>query len=217
MLIIFDCDGVLVDSESLAARVFSAHLANFGVSLSAQQCEHKFRGHTMNYCLAMLQHEYPDSLPHDFLASLAAATTEAFNKDLQPVAGIEPVLQWLSSRGTPFCVASNGALTKVHHSLAVTGLRDYFGDHCFSAEQVTQGKPAPDLFLLAAKSMGCLPGKTLVVEDSLTGVTAAIKAGMAVLRYGSPLEVNGGVIESFVEMAVLPDLIEEFSLSLRDG
>lgn len=217
MLIIFDCDGVLVDSEILAARVFSAHLAEFGISLSAQQCEHKFRGHTMDHCLTMLHSEYPGTLPGDFLDSLAVATTEAFGRDLQPVAGIEPVLQWLISCGTPFCVASNGALSKVRHSLAVTGLLDYFGEHCFSAEQVRQGKPAPDLFLMAAGSMECAPGRTLVVEDSPTGVTAAINAGMAVLRYGSPLRIEERLIDSFVEMAALPELIEAFSLSLRDG
>lgn len=209
MLVIFDCDGVLVDSEPLAAKVFSEHLQNYGVFLSGAECERKFRGHTMDYCLRLLEAEYPATLPHDFLDSLAWATQEAFAKDLQSVPDVEPVLQWLQARGTSFCVASNGALGKIHHSLSVTGLRAYFGDHCFSAEQVGQGKPAPDLFLLAAQTMGVSARETLVVEDSVAGVTAAIRAKMTVLRYGEPLQIGSSSVPSFTEMASLPQLIQE--------
>jgi haloacid dehalogenase superfamily, subfamily IA, variant 3 with third motif having DD or ED len=215
MLVIFDCDGVLVDSESLAARVFSEHLANFNVALSAQECEEQFRGQTMDYCLNLLQQKFPGALPDDFLHSLALATTEAFGQDLQPVAGIESVLQWLAAQGTPFCVASNGALSKIRHSLEVTGLYSYFGDHRFSVEQVKQGKPAPDLFLMAAERMGFTPRETLVVEDSVAGVTAAIRAGMFVVRYGAPLELEGRKIDNFTDMAVLPEIIQRLAPNLR--
>lgn len=217
MLIIFDCDGVLVDSEPLAARVFSEHLANFDIALSAQECERKFRGQTMDYCLNLLRQEYPDVLPHDFLHTLAVATTEAFGRDLQPVAGIEPVLQGLVARGTPFCVASNGALNKIRHSLKVTGLYSYFGDHYFSVEQVKQGKPAPDLFLMAAERMGFAPRETLVVEDSIAGVTAAVRAGMSVVRYGAPLTIAGREIDNFTSMSALPEIIRQFVPTLRGG
>lgn len=216
MLIIFDCDGVLVDSESLAAKVFAEHLAKFSVALSAAECEAKFRGHTMDYCLNVLETEYPGMLPHDFLDSLAWATREAFGQSLQPVSGVELVLQWLQRQAVPFCVASNGELSKVHHSLAVTGLHEYFGDRCYSAEQVSRGKPNPDLFLFAAHGMGVDPAQTLVVEDSVAGVTAAIRAGMAVLRYGVPVEIERRPVTSFTEMAQLPGLIQErFNLSDR--
>lgn len=209
MLIMFDCDGVLVDSEFLGARVFADHLAGFGVNLSASECEQKFRGQTMDYCFKLLQGEYPGKLPGDFLDSLATATTEAFEKELRAIAGIEQVIQWLKMRGMEFCVASNGSLNKVRHSLRVTGLFDYFGEHCFSVEQVKQGKPAPDLFLFAANTMGYTPAQTLVVEDSLAGVTAAVRAGMKVLRYGSPLSIEGVAIDSFAEMSALPNLIQD--------
>ena len=217
MLIIFDCDGVLVDSESLGAQVFSEHLAGFDISLSAQECERKFCGQTMDYCLNLLQQEYPGVLPDDFLHSLALATTEAFGRDLRPVAGIEPVLQWLVARGTPFCVASNGAMSKIRHSLEVTGLYSYFGDRRFSVEQVKRGKPAPDLFLMAAEHMDFAPGETLVVEDSIAGVTAAIRAGMHVVRYGEPLVMEGREIDAFSDMSALPEIILQFELNLRDG
>lgn len=208
MLVIFDCDGVLVDSEPLAARVFAEHLAEFGVSLSAAECEAKFRGHTMDYCLALLNTEHPGALPHSFLDSLAWATQEAFGKDLRPVTGVETVLQWLRTEQLPFCVASNGALSKIRHSLDVTGLRDYFGDRCYSAEQVERGKPHPDLFLLAAKAMGAAPAQTIVVEDSVAGVTAATRAKMKVLRYGAPLEIEQRCVSSFTHMEKLPKMIQ---------
>lgn len=209
MLVIFDCDGVLVDSESLSARVFAEHLAKFGVFLSAADCESKFRGHTMDYCLGILEVEYPGALPSDFLDGLAWATQEAFSAYLKPVSGVEAVLQWLQGQGLPFCVASNGALSKVRHSLGVTGLGDYFGDHCYSAEQVKRGKPHPDLFLFAAQSMGVDSAQTLVVEDSIAGVTAALRAKMKVLRYGEPQGVEQRDVASFTEMEKLPQLIQE--------
>jgi HAD superfamily hydrolase (TIGR01509 family) len=209
MLVIFDCDGVLVDSETLAARVFAEHLAKFGVVLSATECEAKFRGHTMDYCLGILNTAYPGVLPYDFLDSLAAATQGAFGRELRPVRGVETVLQWLQTQGLPFCVASNGALSKVQHSLEVTGLRDYFGDHCYSAEQVRRGKPHPDLFLFAAQGMGAGVADTVVVEDSIAGVTAAMQAEMKVLRYGTPVEIERRSITSFTDMEKLPRMIEK--------
>lgn len=209
MLVIFDCDGVLVDSEPLAAQVFSRHLSKFGICLTAAECETKFRGHTMDYCLNVLKSEYPGALPADFLESLAWATQEAFGKDLQPVPGVEAVLQWLHVQGVPFCVASNGALNKVWHSLEVTGLRGYFGDHCYSAEQVKRGKPHPDLFLFAADAMAMDAANTLVIEDSIAGVTAALQAKMKVMRYGLPIDVERRSVASFVDMRNLPSLIDE--------
>jgi len=208
MLIIFDCDGVLVDSEPLAARVFARYLNAFGISLSAQECESKFRGHTMDYCLSMLHREHPGKLPSGFLDGLAKETEHAFGVDLKPVAGVSQVLDWLRVRDIRFCVASNGALAKVRHSLRVTGLMDYFDDRCFSAEQVARGKPDPDLFLLAAATMGAGAAHTLVIEDSIAGVTAAMRAGMHVLRYGEPVECEGQCVESFMTMGELPALIE---------
>lgn len=210
MLVIFDCDGVLVDSEHLAAQVFADQLMRVGIALTPAECESKFRGHTLDYCLDLVRDEYPGALPRDFLTDLTAATEEKFGRYLRATDGIEPVLQWLRCVGARFCVASNGSLRKTKHSLAVTGLSSYFGDYCFSAEQVARGKPAPDLFLAAADRMGCTPQNTLVVEDSVAGVTAALRAEMRVLRFGDSLLLEGQKIGSFSCMAELPKLLRHF-------
>lgn len=209
MLVIFDCDGVLVDSEHLAAQVFANQLAFYGIAMTPQQCEFQFRGHTMDYCFNELRNLYPGALPSDFLEVLAVATETYFTEHLQPVRGVEAVLRWLQEENIPFCVASNGALKKIRHSLKVAGLVRYFADHCFSAESVPQGKPAPDLFLSAARQMGFSPEETVVIEDSTAGVTAAIRAGMTVFRYGDTAEMGEeNKVASFTHMSELRMLIE---------
>lgn len=207
MLIIFDCDGVLVDSESLAAQVFATLLHTYGITLNASECEKRFRGHTLQYCLKTLKQDYPGKLPGDFLDVLSKATRETFGEQLLPVPGIEAVLQWLGREKCAFCVASNGALAKVHHSLEVTGLRHYFGNNCFSAESVQASKPAPDLFLHAAQTMGFGPHQTLVVEDSQAGITAAMRAGMRVCVFGSEAVAAGGTHDCCDDMAKLPQIL----------
>jgi HAD superfamily hydrolase (TIGR01509 family) len=207
MLIIFDCDGVLVDSESLAAQVFSIELQKYGIALDALECEKRFRGHTLQYCLGTLERHYPGRLPSDFTEILSSATQDAFGKQLLPMPGVESVLQWLRSEKYAFCVASNGALAKVHHSLEVTGLRPYFGSNCFSAESVRAGKPAPDLFLHAAETLGFDPHQAVVVEDSSAGVAAALNAGMRVCVFGSASIAGEGVIRRFDHMVKLPPIL----------
>lgn len=183
MLVIFDCDGVLVDSESLAAQVFSEQLAIINIKKPPNQCFEQFKGHTLTACLNMLALESKTSIPSSFLESLKVATQKTFSTQLQAVNGVEVVLEALSQRKIPFCVASNGGYAKIQHSLKVTGLWTYFDGACFSAESVAQGKPAPDLFLKASKVMGYSPTVTTVIEDSEAGVEAAVSAGMRVLHY----------------------------------
>jgi HAD superfamily hydrolase (TIGR01509 family) len=185
MLIIFDCDGVLVDSESLAAEVFADLLQTLKIPLTQEDCERLFRGHTLAYCMEYLALNYPGKLPENFLDRLSLATEKTFAERLKPVEGVKSVLEQLRARRLPFCVASNGGLKKVLHSLSVTGLAPHFMGRCFSAEMVPRGKPAPDLFLFAAKMMNAEPHQTLVVEDSMAGVNAALAAGMRVYCYGS--------------------------------
>lgn len=182
MLVIFDCDGVLVDSENLAAEVFSGCLKCNGIEMSPQQCFAQFKGHTLDYCRDWLEKHYPN-IPDNFLQLLAAETQKAFASSLRAVTGVEDVLLDLRERNIPFCVASNGGHAKIEHSLRVTGLLNYFTDARFSRDDVPQGKPAPDLFLHAAEVMGVPPKFTAVVEDSETGVLAAQAAGMRVLLY----------------------------------
>lgn len=215
MLIIFDCDGVLVDSESLAAQVFARELARVGIGLDARECELRFRGHTMEYCRGLLDRDFPGRLPADFLATLALATRDAFHENLLPVSGVEAVLQWLQREGHAFCVASNGALSKIQHSLTVTGLMTHFATRCYSAEAVRAGKPEPDLFLHAAKSMGFEPAQTLVVEDSAAGVSAALRAGMKVCVFGAAPAADESRVYRFTHMAqlsgILPGLLQDLT------
>lgn len=213
MLIIFDCDGVLVDSETLAAQVFAEQLQKFGIALDAGACEKRFRGHTLRHCLAELECEYPGVLPGDFAEMLSVATESAFSEQLLPVPGVESVLQWLSEEHYAFCVASNGALAKVHHSLAVTGLLPYFRGRCFSAESVKAGKPAPDLFLHAAQTLGCRPESALVVEDSSAGITAALSAGMRVCVLGPAAAPDSSAVSRFEHMAQLPQILMNWMAS----
>lgn len=185
-LIIFDCDGVLVDSEGLSADVFSQALSACDVALSADQCMAQFRGLTLEDCKQKLFLERGVRLPDGFINELQRATRTAFARQLQPIPGIERVIQELRLRQLEVCVASNGALEKVRHSLTVTNLWWCFEGCAFSAEQVNNGKPAPDLFLFAAHSMGVEPVDCWVVEDSITGIQAAQAAGMGTFHLPGP-------------------------------
>ncbi len=179
MLLIFDCDGVLVDSEVLAAKVFSASLENFGINLSPEDCYKQFKGHSLDYCLYSLNKRYTQVNEH-FFRYLQRETEKAFEKDLKPVEGVQSVLSYLKEKDIRFCVASNGEHKKITHSLTVTGLLSYFPCNRFSRDDVAEGKPAPDLFLCAAEVNEIEPSQCCVIEDSVTGVRAAQAAGMQV-------------------------------------
>ncbi len=182
MLIIFDCDGVLVDSESLAAEIFSEVLAKFDISFAPDQCFQKFHGKTLSACYQWIEQNFKTQLPANFDGLLRAETSRQFALKLQPVVGIQLVLKSLSQNNIPFCVASNGDHEKIAHSLSVTEL-DVFFKHRFSSEDVLKGKPDPDLFLFAANQMGFSPQDCIVIEDSDSGVRAAQAANMEVFKY----------------------------------
>ncbi len=190
MLVIFDCDGVLVDSENLASQVFSAQLKKVGIHKTAEECLSSFKGFTLIRCLGVLTAEYGGVIPATFIDELKVATQDSFDTHLQVVTGIESVLEQLTAQGIEFCVASNGGYSKIEHSLKVTGLWPYFEGRCFSAESVTEGKPAPDLFLWAAQEMGFQASDSVIIEDSDTGVSAGVAAGMRVLHFVSTTELH---------------------------
>lgn len=208
MLIIFDCDGVLVDSELLAARVFSESLARQDISMSAEECHRQFRGHSLAYCIDWLEERHGGKLAPEFVPGLEQATNAAFSRQLQPVPGVRAALDLLDSIHVPYCVASNGSHAKIKNSLEVTGLLPLFADRRFSAQDVERGKPAPDLYLYAAEAMGVPRAFTTVVEDSLAGLEAALGAGMRPLMY-----MPEGVVEVdaratvFTKMEELPRLL----------
>lgn len=183
MLVIFDCDGVLVDSEDLAAEVFSDVLVKSGMSMSKQRCLDVFQGRTLAFCFSWLEQEFGQPLPDNFKTILDSATENVFAKRLSAVAGVENILQYLQKKSIAFCVASNGGHKKIANSLRVTALDEYFKRNCFSFEDVSKGKPAPDLFLHAANKMGFAFDSSVVIEDSMAGVQAALAAGMQVFAY----------------------------------
>jgi HAD superfamily hydrolase (TIGR01509 family) len=175
-LVIFDCDGVLVDSELLSCQCLSDELSEFGISLTLAQALELFLGRSTS---AVVQHfrELGQMVPGDFPVRLKSRVLTAFERALKPIPDVETVLSGLR---VPYCVASSSDLDRVALSLKVTGLARHFSDRIYSAQMVARGKPAPDLFLYAADKMVAQPARTLVIEDSVSGVQAAKAAGMMV-------------------------------------
>jgi HAD superfamily hydrolase (TIGR01509 family) len=189
-LIIFDCDGVLVDSEVLSCRCLAQALEGCGIALEFTDALELFLGRSTS---VVLQHYAGEgrALPDSFVSDLKARTRESFRISLQPIPGIALLLAELK---TPHCVASSSDLDRVSFSLERTGLSRFFDNHIFTSEMVARGKPAPDLFLYAAEKMRAQPAKTLVIEDSVSGVAAAKAAGMQVWGFvgGSHYESRDG-------------------------
>ena len=209
-LIVFDCDGVLVDSEPIANRVMAEAISALGWPLTAADCIARFKGHHFDTIIAAIEDRLGRPVPADWLPDMRAATDAAFERELEPVPGVVAVLDAVAASGTACCVASQGPLEKMAVSLGVTGLRARFEGRIFSAYQVARGKPHPDLFLFAAETMGVAPPDCVVIEDSPLGVTAATAAGMGVLGFapeggGADLAAAGAVL--FRDMADLPGLL----------
>jgi HAD superfamily hydrolase (TIGR01509 family) len=180
-LIIFDCDGVLVDSEIVSFEVEAEMFAEIGIGLTAHDLLTRFLGTSSASMFATIEQENGIRLPPDFAERAARRTLEAFDLTLKPIPGIAELLADLPDRK---CVASSSEPPRIRHSLALAGILHHFEPHIFSATQVKRGKPAPDLFQLAAESMGGVaPARCLVIEDSVAGVTAARAAGMTVLGF----------------------------------
>lgn len=209
-LLIFDCDGILVDSEVLAVEIDRKILAEYGWELTRQEVIDKFLGTPMITIQDQLEKHLNTSLGGGWIDSLENRYTEVFEKELTPVPGIIETLERLE---IPRCVASSGTHQRIRHSLALCKMLDLFEDEqIFSAQDVERGKPAPDLFLAAASAMKVAPERCLVIEDSAHGVTAARAAGMRVLGYAGGvtpariLQEAGAHI--FEDMAELPTLID---------
>lgn len=217
-LIIFDCDGVLVDSEPLANAVLGRHLSELGLNLTLDEIMDQFVGLSMKTVVEKIEAIRGRPVPPDWLDLVQRDTFAAFRAELKPVAGIVHVLDALQRQGIKFCVASSGSPEKINLSLNLTGLASYFADRIFSVSQVARGKPAPDLFLLAAQSMGAHPSRCLVIEDSAPGVEAAVAArmtafGFATRGQGRVLRTHGAMV--FDNMAQLPELMNLAKSDLR--
>lgn len=207
-LVIFDCDGVLVDSEPLANAVLHAEIRRLGLELSLEESTGLFTGRSLRSCLAIIESRLGAAPPPDFLPRLRAGVVDAFMRDLGPVPGVEAVIRGLAGSR---CVASSGSHEKIRFSLGLTGLASLFDDsRIFSADDVVEGKPAPDLFLHAASSLGFSPRDCVVVEDSAPGVQAGRAAGMRVLGFAA--RTDAGTLEAAGAHAVFSDMRELPSL-----
>ena len=175
-LVIFDCDGVLVDSEMLSCRCLTEALATHGISLDLEQALDLFLGRSTSAVFEHFQ-ALGHTIPEQFSADLGAGVRTAFVAALRPIEGVDSVLKELQ---IPHCVASSSDIARVSLSLSLTGLATYFGSRLYTSQMVKRGKPAPDLFLHAAEQMRAEPRRTLVIEDSVSGVTAGKAAGMTV-------------------------------------
>lgn len=203
-LIIFDCDGVLVDSEAVANPLLRDALAEHGLEMTLKQVIETYVGRSMPAVVSISEELLGRKLPDDFLDQLQVKTFTAFEEKLNAVPGVEALIMALNERGTEICVASSGSFEKMDFTLGLTNLRHYFADHIFNSSQVARGKPYPDLYLYAADQMGFEPAKCLVIEDSVPGVQGAVAAGMEVIAYSvrgdcEKLRKAGGLV--FDDMA----------------
>ncbi|MDA9412860.1 HAD-IA family hydrolase [Bradyrhizobium sp. CCBAU 45384] len=195
-LIIFDSDGVLVDSEIIALTVFARVAAEEGVAISVEDAIRSFRGVKMADCVSEIERRLGRGVRETFVADVRQATALAFDAELKPVEGIHGALAEIK---VPVCVASNGPMSKLTHALGLTQLLAHFQGRIFSAYEVGSWKPDPGLFLHAAQTMGAHPSACVVVEDSLAGARAAKAAGMKVLGFA------GGHPDAAQELAAICD------------
>ena len=209
-LVIFDCDGVLVDSEPIANRVFAEALAELGLSMSIAEMYADFVGRSMSYCVDVVEERLGRPVPRDFVARLQERTFAAF--EAEGLKATDGIFEALDAIDIPVCVASSGEIEKMRFTLGMTGLLPRFDGRLFSATQVAHGKPAPDIYLFAAEQMGVQPNRCVVVEDSQAGAQAGLAAGMTVLGYCAHTPEDSfarlGVHRTFADMRELPDLLK---------
>jgi len=217
-LTIFDCDGVLVDSEIIAHRLLAQMMTDLGHPMTTAEAVQEFAGRSLADTLPRLEASLGRRIPDDLGQRYSNLLLEHLRRDLKPVAGVRAAVAALRY---PRCVASSSSLERIRLSLEVTGLASLFGANIFSATQVAHGKPAPDLYLFAAKTMAVGPELCVVIEDSALGANAARAAGMKVIGFTGAAHANGNsaqrlaaagasrVISSMVE---LPAAVEQLLL-----
>jgi HAD superfamily hydrolase (TIGR01509 family) len=214
-LLIFDCDGVLVDSEHLACASLAEVMTTLGHSMTADEAMLAFAGRSLKDVLARAERLLSRPIPEDLGEQAAVQLMARFRRELQAVPGVKEAIAALPYRR---CVASSSDPGRLTLSLDVTGLSALFGNNVFSAVEVANGKPAPDLFLLAARRLGEDPSSCIVIEDSVLGVEAAGAAGMAAIGFAGASHANQGLAERLAaagaepvihSMANLPAAVEQ--------
>ncbi|WP_333741708.1 HAD family hydrolase [Streptomyces sp. IBSBF 2806] len=209
-LVIFDNDGVLVDSEPISNRLLAAYLTELGHPTSYEDSIRDYMGSAMHRIHDLVQERTGQRLPAEFDDVFHRRVFAAFERELEPVPGAVDLLAKLAADGVPYCVASSGSHERIRVGHRKTGLDRWFGeDRVYSSQDVGKGKPAPDLFLYAAERMGASPERCVVVEDSPLGVRAAVAAGMDVYGFTAmtPAERLVGATQLFSELGQLADLL----------
>ncbi|MCX5199154.1 HAD family hydrolase [Streptomyces sp. NBC_00249] len=209
-LVIFDNDGVLVDSEPLSNTILAGYLTELGHPTTYEESLRDYMGAAVHRVHDLVFERSGQRLPEEFDHTLYERTVAAFGRDLKPVPGVTDVLAELSAQGVPYCLASSGSHEKIRAGHRSAGIDEWFEEEwIFSSEDVGRGKPAPDLFLHAADMMGVAPARCVVVEDSRLGVEAARAAGMDVLAYTAmtPASDLAGATAHFGEMKELYGLL----------
>jgi HAD superfamily hydrolase (TIGR01509 family) len=207
--LILDCDGVLVDSEPLSNRALAETVTELGLPFTAEDSTREFMGRSWAYVESRLREMMDGGVPPDLRDRYLERMFAAFAAALQPVRGVAAALDAVD---VPACVASSGEHEKMRYTLGLCGLLDRFDGRLFSATEVEHGKPAPDLFLHAARAMGWPPDRCVVVEDSPTGIAAGVAAGMRTLGYAERTDpgalAGAGASAVFADMAELPALLD---------
>ncbi|OEJ32488.1 HAD family hydrolase [Streptomyces subrutilus] len=210
-LVIFDNDGVLVDSEPLANTILAGYLSELGHPTSYEDSLRDYMGSAVHRVHDLVLERTGQRLPEDFDETLHTRTVAGFERELRPVPGVEEVLGELTAHGIGYCLASSGSHERIRVGHRVAGLDGWFEEEwIFSSQDVGQGKPAPDLFLHAARAMGVEPSRCVVVEDSPLGIQAAAAAGMDVFAFTAmlPAERLPGATAYFGDMKQLPGLLQ---------
>ena len=209
-LVIFDCDGVLVDSELITNRVFARMLNELGIAATLEDMFERFVGRSMPQCLELITKMLGHPVPPQFVEEYQARSAAALRSELKAVPDIEAVLAALR---TPYCVASSGTHEKMQTTLGITGLLPQFRGKMYSVTEVAQSKPYPDVFLHAARRQGVAPANCAVIEDTPTGVRAGVAAGMTVFGYCAltPQQrlIEAGAHHTFERMRDLPGLLSK--------
>lgn len=209
-LVIFDCDGVLVDSESITHRVIAEQARALGASIEAEEAHTLFVGGSWASVLAEIERRLGAPAPDDFTETFRAALVEALDNEVEAVPGVIPALDAIDAAGIATCVGSNGPQVKMKSTLGRTGLLPRFEGRIYSAYDIDAFKPEPTLYLHAAEAMGVPPERAVVVEDSMNGARAGLAAGMRTLVYvrqsdAPRYEALGAVCLD--DMAGLPSLL----------
>jgi HAD superfamily hydrolase (TIGR01509 family) len=211
-LVAFDCDGVLVDSEPVTCGVLTQMLNELGWMLSLDEAMALFVGRAVREVLPHHSGKLAAPVPADFYEQFVLRRNAALEMEIAPVRNIHAAVETLAAREMPFCVASGADRAKMHITLGKTGLLRWFEGKMFSGHEVPRTKPAPDVYLHAAKTMGVEPSRCVVVEDTPAGVTAGVAAGMTVFGYAermdSKLLLAAGAALVFDDMAELPELVQ---------